>query len=402
MRPVTSIVRRRRERGMAMVMALFSLTTLMIALTSALLVGTSDERATRNYRGASQVHFAAESAISDALQAVNATGVIQFQRDVFNRWSQIFGSGSRNFATAGYTYTVTTVLGANPANDGYLIATAQGPESVRNTVVAKVTRSDAPNTAPGAIYLATNQTTDATFNGDTFTIDGNDRNLDGSLAPGGVSVPGIATRSDQNTTETRNSLSAGQKDNVQGQGYVAGSPAVPSVFTSPAAPSVDQMNAFIDDLLSKPRPPDYNIPQIVGNSNYGDEDHPQISHFTGDGGLVIKGAGTVLGAGIMIVEGNLTILGHFEFDGLVLVRGQVTIGNDPLMTTISGDATVYGSLWTENLDLDVGGNGKVFYSSQALALANQVSGGAALPAPLKVLALADCTEVPAGVGGCPQ
>ena len=72
------------------------------------------------------------------------------------------------------------------------------------------------------------------------------------------------------------------------------------------------------------------------------------------------------------------------------------------MTTLSGNATLYGSLWTENLELEVGGNGKAFYSSEALALANQVSGGAALPAPLKVLSLADCTEIPAGVGGCPQ
>src|SRR5436190_1957277 len=112
MRPVPSIASRRRERGMAMVMALFSLTTLMIALTSALFVGTSNERATRNYRGASQVHFAAESALSDALQAVNGMGVVHYQRDVYNRWSQLFGSGTRTFAEAGYTYTVTPTVGA--------------------------------------------------------------------------------------------------------------------------------------------------------------------------------------------------------------------------------------------------------------------------------------------------
>jgi len=41
------------------------------------------------------------------------------------------------------------------------------------------------------------------------------------------------------------------------------------------------------------------------------------------------------------------------------------------------------------------------YSTQALALANQVAGGHALPSPLKVISMADCGMMPSGVGGCP-
>ena len=38
---------------------------------------------------------------------------------------------------------------------------------------------------------------------------------------------------------------------------------------------------------------------------------------------------------------------------------------------------------------------------KALALANQAQGGGALPSPITVSSLADCAQVPAGVGGCP-
>src|SRR5438034_9441308 len=70
------------DSGMAFVLALFALTTIAMALTSALLVARSDIRATRNYLDASQVHFVAESAIAHAMQLVNGLGVVNFQNDV--------------------------------------------------------------------------------------------------------------------------------------------------------------------------------------------------------------------------------------------------------------------------------------------------------------------------------
>src|SRR5581483_1247895 len=157
--------RRRRarpsERGMALVMALFTVTALLLAATGALLVGSADMRATRHHRGAAQVHFAAESGILDALQNVNGAGIISFQNDVVNQWSNTFGTAARSFGPfAGFTYTVSPILdAANPANSGYLVATANGTESTRNVVVARVTRSNIPSTAPGAIYLASDSPT---------------------------------------------------------------------------------------------------------------------------------------------------------------------------------------------------------------------------------------------------
>ena len=77
---------------MVLVMALFTMAALLVAATGALLVGASDVRATRNYRGAAQVHFVAESAILDAMQTVNGPGTVNFQNEIVNNWSALWGS----------------------------------------------------------------------------------------------------------------------------------------------------------------------------------------------------------------------------------------------------------------------------------------------------------------------
>ena len=387
---------RRGEQGIALVLALLSMITLLLAAAAGLLVGSADVSAMRNYRGAGQVHFVAESGVSEALQTVNGPGVINFQNDVVSQWALLWGASTHGFSPLpGFSYVVTPVATAgNTANAGRLIATGSGIESVKNVVVANVVRSNIPSTAPGAIYLASDTATNATFNGDAFAVDGNDHNYPGGAGPGGP-VPGLSTRNDANTQETLTSLSALQKDNVRGYGYSSGPPIVPSVNTSPAAPSTTLMNQMINDLLARPGVVTNNATQINGNATLGTTVAPQITHFTDPNGVTIKANGNASGAGIIIVEGDFTIQGNFDFKGLILVRGTTQV------TEVTGNATIYGSLWTEDLRLTVSGSSITNYSTQALALANQVSGGGALPAPLRVTSLVDCSEVPSGSGGCP-
>ena len=388
---------KRRERGMVLVMALFTMAALLVAVTGALLVGSSDIRATRNYRGAAQVHFAAESAILDALQTVNGPGVVNFQNEIVNNWTTLWGASSRNFGPfSGFTYNVNVYSGTTPANDGRFVATATGIEGVKNVVVANVTRSNVPSTAPGAIYLVNDAPTDSTFNGNAFTVDGNDHRFAGGMGTA-PPVPGISTRNATNTTETIASLTATQDDNVTGLGFSMGPPIVPSVWTSPVAPSIAQLNQIITDILARrgnpPNPPDDNTSNINANQVYGTPANPQITHLTANN---VHMNGNASGCGIMVVEGDLTINGDFDFVGLMIVRGQTTFS-----TSITGNATIYGSLWTEDLNLTVGGSAVVNYSSDALALANQSTGGGALPALIKVTSIADCAELPGGSGGCP-
>ena len=380
-----------------MAIALFTLMAFIVATATSTLMASADIVATREARGASQVHFVAESGIAEALQRVNGPGVVNFQNDVVANWATAWGSGSHAFGpVSGFTYTVTAVVSAtDPANSGRFIATANGIESVHNVVVANVVRSDIPSTAPGAIYLANDQSTSTTFKGDAFTIDGNDHNYTGGSGPA-APVPGLSTRNDSNTQEAIGSLTDQEKDNIRGLGF-SYSPLTPSIKTSPAAPSIAEMNQIIDDLLARPGVVPYGDNQINGNATFGTTATPQITHFTNTDGVTIKANGNSSGAGIMIVEGDLTIQGDLNFKGLILVRGKTSVQ----VTDIIGNATVYGSLWTQDLDLVVGGSAIVNYSTQALALANQVAGGHALPSPLKVISMADCGMMPSGVGGCP-
>ena len=380
-----------------MAIALFTLMVFIVLAATSSLIASSDVRATRDARGGSQAHFVAEAAIAEGLQRVNAAGVVNFQNDVVGQWAGLWGAGTHTFGpVSGCTYTVTPVASAtDPTNAGRLIATANGRESVHNVVVANVVRSDIPSTAPGAIYLANDQATNATFKGDSFSIDGNDHNYTGG-AGSAPPVPGLSTRNDANRQEAVASLDAGQKDNIRGLGF-SSSPLTPSIMTSPAAPSIAQMNQIIDDLLALPSVVPYGDNNINGHADFGTNAAPQISHFTNAAGVTIKANGDATGAGIMIVEGDLTIQGNLNFNGLILVRGRTSVQ----VTEVIGNATIYGSLWTQDIDLNVGGSAVVNYSTQALALANQVGGTHPLPSPLKVLSLADCGMMPSGVGGCP-
>src|SRR5438094_880902 len=251
------------ESGMALVLAMFALTTIVVASTSALLIASADIRATRNYRQASQVHFAAESAIAHALQVVNGPGVVNFQNDVVGNWGTLFGTGTRSFGpVAGYAYTVSAA--ADPAdvvNAGRFVATVTG-----------------------------------------------------GLPP------------------------------------------------------------------------------------FGTTEHPQITYFNDPSGVTVKGAGNVEGVGILIVEGDLTIQGSLSFSGLIIVRGRTRVIGT---TTETGNATLYGALWTNDLNLTIGGSAVMNYSSAALAFANQASGGMTLPTPVQLTSLIDCSQAVAGTSGCP-
>jgi hypothetical protein len=399
---------RNEEAGVALVFAVFGVAVLGLVVASSLLVGSSDIRASRNYRGASQIHFVAESGITEAVQAINGFGIVNFQNEIANQWGTLYGTGTHSFGPFnGFTYSVSAAAaGADPANLGQLVATADGPEGVHNVVVANVRRTQIPSAGPGALYLANNQPTDATFQGDNFAVDGNDHMYTGGLASPNNPIPGLSTRTDQNTQEAINSLSDNQKDNIRGMGFQTGPPAVPSVLTAPNAPSISQMDQMINDILARGGVVNYADNQINGNNTFGGtgtngEPPPQVTHFTSNDGVTIRGNGNASGAGIMIVEGDLTISGTLEFKGLILVRGRTNVQSDPSLTDVIGNGTIYGSLWTQDINLIVGGSALVYYSTQALALANQSQGGGALPSPVSVSSLADCTLIPAGTGGCP-
>jgi hypothetical protein len=290
--------------------------------------------------------------------------------------------------SASYNYNVT--LTSDPyqvgqpgnQNRGVLTSRSSGTDNAARRVDARIIKSDIPNAPPGAIYLATDNTSNATFNGNSFGISGNDVNFSNGLPGPKLPVPGITTRTEANAQETRNSLSDAQKDNVQGYGYIDGSPPTPSVQAG-LGPTSAQINQMITDLLAMPHVTDTST-HINGGATFGSEAAPQITYLPGNGSGVTFGNGNSSGAGILIVENSLTLNGNLDFKGLILVRGTTHV------TEVTGSATIWGSLWTTEFNLTVGGHADVQYSTEALALANQSGGGVgALPAPVKVTAWRD-------------
>src|SRR5436305_14658763 len=84
--------RRPSEAGIAMAIALFTLMVFIVLAATSSLIASSDVRATRDARGGSQAHFAAEAAIAEAIQRVNAAGVVNIQNDVGGPWAALWAT----------------------------------------------------------------------------------------------------------------------------------------------------------------------------------------------------------------------------------------------------------------------------------------------------------------------
>ena len=89
-------------------------------------------------------------------------------------------------------------------------------------------------------------------------------------------------------------------------------------------------------------------------------------------GAQTKFAAGSRGQGMMLVEGDLEIVGGFEWTGLVLVRGQIKISG-------TGNK-IYGALLSEGMDVvaagSIGGNVEIHYSK--CAIDNAASGSAVM------------------------
>jgi len=393
----------RNERGIAMALCLFVLALVSGITVAAITMSRSDIVTSRNYRNASQGLDAAEAGLAHAVQIISNPGVVNLTNDIINTW----GGGYAPFGAnpnpmqqnTAFSYSVkifaynsaSGIAGlAADANRGLLVATGTGSDNSQRSIRAFIIKSDIPNAPPGAIYLATDNTTNSTFNGNNFQINGNDVNINGTPGPK-PAVPGLTTRTEANAQEARNSLNSVQKNNIQGQGFVPGNPATPAISATQQGMTTQQINQMITDLLALPHCTltsstfNNSTTKCAPNNDFGSQASPQIVYLPGNGSGVTMGNGNPTGYGILIVENALTINGNLDWNGLILVRGTTQV------TDISGSATIFGSIWTTDFNLTVAGHADIQYSSQALALANQAGGPnvQTLPAPVKIYSWRD-------------
>ena len=370
------------NQGSSMVFALLVLLAILTLGVAGLSSAGFGLTLSNNYRTGIQATQAAESGLVHAVSNVNV-GVISFASDIAptDKWNAIFGSTAvqmPNYANITYTVTPMTSPAATSTNM-WITAVGQAPGQSSRTINARLGLTQ-PFTC-GAIDLPSTGVS-SNFNGNSFSIDGNDYALGGtSPIAGSTPTLGISTRTQTDANTVIDSLSSGQQDNVAG---TAVANQVASIGSC-QGPSSDKIrDTIVPTILAQPSPPVYTNPvdrkNINGNITLGTVSSPQITYFDGD--TTIKANGNASGSGILIVRGSLTIQGSFDFTGLVIVDGTTQI------TTITGNASVYGAIWTTDLSLAVGGSAAVRYSNAALSLANSIPGVTQTLLPRRVAVLA--------------
>jgi hypothetical protein len=375
----------RDQQGMAL-FATFLMLLLVLSLGAAsLLQSTIDLRATSHFRTGVQALMAAESGALHGLSSINQHGgVFDFKTEVVDKWAgstTLLGPGKHTMLsdpTAGYSVTVEADA-TDPQNFGYIVGSGWAPLQAARVVALRVQRSALAG-SPGAIYVFEDKPITLTPKGNDFYIHGEDHYADGTIRIGGSDAPAVSTRNDAVAQKIIDSINAsGRADQFTGLGLV------PSVMAT-GGPTVDDVNKVIHDILAKTTYCPAGAPaanctyqnnkQVFNNSatdflsSMSSANTPMVMELTNTNGVSING--NLTGYGILIVDGPLNINGSIDFKGLIIARKGFQ------NSTLNGNATIQGSLWTNAQDLVVGGSLTVDYSVQALQFANSAGLGGGL------------------------
>jgi hypothetical protein len=358
---------------------------LLLTLAGASTINTTlDLKSTSHFDTGNSAFYSAEAGVMHALSSMNTVGVVRFKQDVADRWTELYGTTTKpmpGFQTISYTATVTADA-TDPSNLGTLSVTGFAPLQAQRSINVGLARGGFIG-APGAIYLAADAI-NAQFTGNSFEVDGNDHTTLGALVPGGVVKPGISSRTDAVQDEVVNSLNSQQKQKVKGLGFSL-SPLTPSVLNT-GGPNAADLDRIVDNLLASPGVVTNSSSSINGNETFGTIASPAITHLTDND---VKLNGNATGAGILIVDGSITINGTLDFVGWIIVRGATIInstGTEDDTTTVLGNATIMGSLWTAHLEIKVGGKAIVDYCTDCLNLVDNIGGNnGTLPRPMRIV-----------------
>ena len=372
------------NQGVALVIVIMTMVLLLSITGASLLLSGLNLKTASNLRTGGGAIHAADAGLQHALAVIPDGGNFTYSTG----GDPVLDTTVFPDASSGYSYLVTATNnpdGTPNTSTAILTATGTGPNGSTRVIKAYVGRSTGGFVTPGAIYLpGTPANIETVFNGNTFAISGNDTNPGEAVGSGPESpVPGLASTDSGTTTEitdpSTGTLASTQYDQVTGQG------SDPSVATSSTTIDVDQLAIDLIALGVEETDKETLDPGTFAGITWGTETDLQITHVTGDASLV----GTSTGWGVLIVDGDLNTMGNFTYNGLVIVRGDTDIHG---AGGASEYATIYGALFAKestatdaNEELKIGGNGKIYYSSQTMnsVLSNW---GSAFPSPARVIA----------------
>ena len=286
--------------------------------------------------------------------------------------------------------------------NSFVILTATGRVGTAARTVRVVMSRVVLPPFPGALNFPGNEA-ETLFNGNAFTVNGNDTNPPGVTNPDPLqpSIFGITVSPDlpagnpgANEQVVENSLSNAQKDNVTGKKQdPAGQPWGNNTVAPDAILTGAALDQFINDIvkvanvkltstMASPL-----VRNNVGNSCaadindsncWGTVDNPKIVYVEGEPDpssmfAALSVGGNSSGAGILVVkDGDFRINGKFNWVGVIIVTG-VNVGVGFLG---GGEESVYGGVISNETNKDPGfregvlvGDASIRYSSFGINLA---------------------------------
>jgi Tfp pilus assembly protein PilX len=409
----------RDERGIALVVALVTLLTLSALVLAFLAMSAFEPQISANLAAGTQARYVAEAGVeaafdglaltpnwNDALvgatcstgalapnttanmavagmTAASGTFTVRVRNDCF--------TGSATVSADNVLTGVALEAAGNANTDGNsrLIITSVGAVgNATRTIKVVMRKLQLPTINAALAFPGLNA--DVDFSGSAFTIRGIDTAMGSETTNGsGNPVLGISVGVAANENLVDTALANNQQNSVTGLSQtIPGTTAVGSStvgfdtqLTSSAV--TDFVNALKGsaDVKIDATAGDFNI-QNVGStcsSNvndaacWGTNAHPKVVYVKGNSlgsGVDISGSSSA-GTGILIVEnGTLDITGNFQWNGPIIVTGTGV----KVRYHGGGNQSIWGSVivnelandGSTNLEADIAGNAKMFYSTEAI------------------------------------
>jgi len=364
----------RDERGMALAVAIFALVVVGAMIAGAFFAGTQEQRVGENQRRLQASFGVAEAGAQERVLSWDPGSMNK--RNQYPRDSVVIGPNAAPNGTGsygGYSYKVgpniflIDVTGRDGASAAGAIAGGGGARQ-RIGMITRIAPVDfgikASLTTQGSVAVSGNA-----------NVNGADQIPTGWMSCDPPGPPQAGVRDAGGTVTT------------QGTSTVTGNPPVlndPTVnnntFTVFGGATYAQLAARA--TITLPSGTYTQVSPAVTNgvcdrtvlTNWGDAHNPNlpcgtyfpIIHLTGN--TQING---VQGQGILLVDGNLTIQGSFDFFGITIIQGDlITAGGG------TSDAHFWGGVMARNADLStqtIGGHATLNYSSCAILSALQAT-----------------------------
>jgi Tfp pilus assembly protein PilX len=418
------------ERGIAVVVGLVALLALTALVLAFLAVSAFEPQISANLAAATQARYLAEAGIEAAFDglantpnwstalvgATCTTGVVAPGTIANNALAGLTSASGtftvlvRNdcFAGNGTTSADNILTGLNLDDAAHgggngttdtnsrLILISTGTSGTATRTVKVVVKKVVLPTINGALSFP-GVNADVNFSGSSFTIRGIDTVM-GSTTSNGTAPPvyGISVGVAANEAGIDTALANNQQNDVSGKSQLDpsttttgdGTVAYDNTLTSTAVTDfVNAIKANADITIDSSPSSPYSITGVGGacstniNSRncWGTTSHPKVVYVRGNPPdnttqfSALSVSGTSTGTGILIVEnGDVDITGNFNWNGPIILTGT----NVKLRYHGGGNESVWGAViinelnnnGSTNLEADISGNAKIYYSTQALNL----------------------------------